>query len=86
MFWVSDSHGRNIEDMLSITLRIGMHDQDQEDQIDKKNVVKPNVIQLKATQKQLALELDTVARCSPPTHPTPQQPFQALLDKLESCN
>ena len=35
---------------------------------------KPNVTQLKATLKQLALELDTVAKCST-THPTPPLPL-----------
>ena len=29
-----------------------------------------NLIQVKATLKQLALELDIIAPCSPPTHPT----------------
>ena len=45
---------------------------------------KPNATQLKATLKQLALELDIVVMCSthhPPHHP---QTFQPLLDQLES--
>ena len=50
---------------------------------------KPNATQLKATLKQLALELDIVVRCSTthPTHPpTPPQAFRPLLDQLESWN
>ena len=42
-----------------------------------------NSTQLKATLKELALELDIVVTCSPP-HPTPPQIFQPLLDQLES--
>ena len=43
-----------------------------------------NSTQLKATLKQLALELDIVATCSPPHHPPLPQTFQPLLDQLES--
>ena len=42
-----------------------------------------NSTQLNPTLKQLALELDTVVTCSPPTPPPPQT-FQQLLDQLES--
>ena len=47
---------------------------------------KRNSTQIKTTLKQLALELDTVARCSttPPT--PPPQTSQPLLDQLESWN
>ena len=41
--------------------------------------------QLKATLKQLPLELDTVVKCTPP-HPTQPQTFKPLLDQLESWN
>ena len=45
-----------------------------------------NSTQLNATLKQLALELDTVVRCSTTHPPHPTQTFQTLLDQLESCN
>ena len=48
---------------------------------------KPNATQLKATLKQLALELDTVVTCSTtPPHLTLPQTFHPLLDQLESWN
>ena len=43
-----------------------------------------NSTQLKATLKQLALELDIVVRCSTTTTTPPPQTFQPLLDQLES--
>ena len=53
------------------------------------NIVKTqrNSTQLKATLKQLALELDTVATCSThPLTPTHTQTFQPLLDMIGSWN
>ena len=46
---------------------------------------KPNVTQLKATLKQLLLELDILATCSPP-QPAPPQTFRPLLEQLGSWN
>ena len=52
------------------------------------NIVKTQRIstQLKATPKQLTLELDIEVTCTPPHPTTPPQTFQPLLNQLESWN
>ena len=62
--------------------------QAQDSTLSTRKIVKTqrNSTQLNPTLKQLALELDTVVTCTPPTPPHPTTNFQPLLDQLESWN